>query len=51
MAEMEAILQRSGVLIQPYWNEIIMHRVPALQGYRRHPLREMHLEAVWLQPA
>jgi peptide/nickel transport system substrate-binding protein len=51
MAEMEAILQASGVLIQPYWNQVIMHRVAGLQGYRRHPLREMHLEGVWLQPS
>ena len=48
MAEMEKMLQDSGVIIQPYWNELIMHHVPAVQGYQRHPLREMHLEAVWL---
>lgn len=48
MAEMQQMLQDSGVIIQPYWNELIMHRVEAVQGYRRHPLREMHLEAVWL---
>lgn len=48
MAEMQKMLQDSGVIIQPYWNELIMHRVPALQGYSRHPLREMHLESVWL---
>lgn len=48
MAEMQKMLQDSGVIIQPYWNELIMHRVEAVQGYRRHPLREMHLEAVWL---
>lgn len=48
MAEMQKMLQDSGVIIQPYWNELIMHRIEAVQGYRRHPLREMHLEAVWL---
>lgn len=48
MAEMQKMLQDSGVIIQPYWNELIMHRVAAVQGYQRHPLREMHLEAVWL---
>jgi peptide/nickel transport system substrate-binding protein len=37
MAEMEAILQASGVLIQPYWNQVIMHRVAGLQGYRAIP--------------
>jgi peptide/nickel transport system substrate-binding protein len=48
MARMQQMLQDSGVIIQPYWNELIMHRVAAVQGYTRHPLREMHLEAVWL---
>ena len=48
MAEMQKMLQDSGVIIQPYWNELIMHRVEAVQGYKRHPLREMHLESVWL---
>jgi len=48
MAQMQQMLQDSGVIIQPYWNQLIMHRVPAVQGYRRHPLREMHLEDVWL---
>ncbi len=48
MAEMQKMLQDSGVIIQPYWNDLIMHRVEAVKGYQRHPLREMHLEAVWL---
>jgi peptide/nickel transport system substrate-binding protein len=48
MAEMQKMLQDSGVIIQPYWSQLIMHRVNELQGYKRHPLREMHLEAVWL---
>lgn len=48
MARMQRILQDSGVIVQPYWNQLIMHRVPAVQNYRRHPLREMHLEEVWL---
>ena len=48
MAEMEKMLQESGVIIQPYWNELIMHHIPEVKGYQRHPLREMHLETVWL---
>ena len=48
MAELQAMLQDSGVLIQPYWNELIIHHVEALKDYVRHPLREMHLERVWL---
>ncbi|MFN7596953.1 MAG: ABC transporter substrate-binding protein [Cereibacter sp.] len=48
MAEMEKMLQDSGVIIQPYGSQLIRHRVEAVRGYQRHPLREMHLEAVWL---
>jgi peptide/nickel transport system substrate-binding protein len=48
MGEMEKMLQDSGVIIQPFWSQLIMHRVEAVKGYQRHPLREMHLEAVWL---
>ncbi|MDZ4095240.1 MAG: ABC transporter substrate-binding protein [Paracoccaceae bacterium] len=48
MAELERMLQDSGVLIQPYWNDLIMHHTPVLKGYARHPNREMHLERVWL---
>lgn len=48
MAELEKMLQDSGVIIQPYWRELAMHHTDAVKGYVRHPLREMHLEAVWL---
>ncbi len=48
MAELQTMLRDSGVIVQPFWNQLIMHRVAAVQGYQRHPLREMHLEAVWL---
>ncbi len=48
MAEMEKMLQDSGVIIQAYWRELGMHHTSAVKGYVRHPLREMHLEKVWL---
>ncbi|MBU2980714.1 ABC transporter substrate-binding protein [Lentibacter algarum] len=48
MAELEKMLQDSGVIVQPYWRELAMHHTDAVKGYKRHPLREMHLEAVWL---
>lgn len=48
MAEMEAMLRDSGVIIQPYWNDLIMHHTDKVQDYTRHPAREMHLERVWL---
>ncbi|SFE43986.1 peptide/nickel transport system substrate-binding protein [Sulfitobacter brevis] len=48
MAELEQMLQDSGVIIQPYWRELAMHHTAAVKGYVRHPLREMHLEKVWV---
>lgn len=48
MAELQAMLQDSGVIVQPYWRELAMHHTDAVKGYTRHPLREMHLEGVWL---
>jgi peptide/nickel transport system substrate-binding protein len=48
MADMEKMLQDSGVIIQAYWRELAMHHTAAVKGYVRHPLREMHLEKVWL---
>ena len=48
MAELEKMLQDSGVIVQAYWRELAMHHTAALRGYTRHPLREMHLEKVWL---
>ena len=48
MAELEQILQDSGVIVQAYWRELAMHHTDRVQNYVRHPLREMHLEKVWL---
>ena len=48
MAELEKMLQDSGVIIQPYWRELGMHHTARVKNYVRHPLREMHLEKVWL---
>ena len=48
MAELEKMLQDSGVIVQPYWRELAMHHTDAVKNYLRHPLREMHLEKVWL---
>ena len=48
MARLEKMLQDSGVIVQPYWRELAMHHTAAVRGYQRHPLREMHLERVWL---
>ena len=48
MAELEQMLQDSGVIVQAYWRELAMHHTDRVQNYVRHPLREMHLEKVWL---
>ena len=48
MAEMEKMLQDSGVIVQAYWRQLAMHHSDKVKGYVRHPLREMHLEKVWL---
>lgn len=48
MAEIQAMLQDSGAIIQPYWMNQYLHHVAEVQGYERHQFREMHLEKVWL---
>ena len=48
MAELEAILQSSGAIVQPFWMGQYLHHAPAVKGYERHQFREMHLERVWL---
>ena len=49
MAEMEGMLRDSGVIIQPFWTSLFGHHTAAVHGYEKHPLREMHLERVWLE--
>lgn len=48
MKELQAMLQSSGAIIQPYWMKEYLHHVPGLKGYQRHQFREMHLEKAWL---
>ncbi len=48
MADIETILQESGIIIQPFWRNMYLHHVPAVMNYVRHPSREMHFERVWL---
>ncbi|MDW4499372.1 ABC transporter substrate-binding protein [Sulfitobacter sp. D35] len=49
MEELEKMLQDSGVIVQAYWRELAMHHTARVKNYNRHPLREMHLEKVWLE--
>jgi peptide/nickel transport system substrate-binding protein len=48
MAEIQQILQDSGVLIQPYWRTVFCHMRPNVMGYAVHPAYELHLDGVWL---
>lgn len=48
MAEIQQILQDSGVLIQPYWRNVYCHMRPNVIGYEVHPAYELHLDGVWL---
>jgi peptide/nickel transport system substrate-binding protein len=48
MAEMEKILQSSGIMIQPYWRSLFCHMQPEVRGLVMHPTYENHLEKVWL---
>jgi peptide/nickel transport system substrate-binding protein len=49
MAELQAMLQDDGVLIQPFWQNVYSHSNPKLKGYRVHQTFEMDLGGVWLE--
>lgn len=49
MAELQAMLQGDGVIIQPYWQNVYSHSSPRLKGYRVHQTFEMDLGNVWLE--
>ncbi|MFO7855989.1 MAG: ABC transporter substrate-binding protein [Paracoccaceae bacterium] len=42
MADLERILQDSGIIIQPYWRSLYRHFVPAVKGADQHPTFEHH---------
>ena len=48
MAELQRILQDSGVIIQPYWQALNCHSTARVRGYFKHAGHELHLERVWL---
>lgn len=48
MAEVEQILQDSGILIQPYWRALFRHSVNSVKGFPMHQGFEMHFDKVWL---
>jgi peptide/nickel transport system substrate-binding protein len=48
MKDIEAILQDSGVLIQPFWRSLYRHHAGYVKGLFMHQTFELHLEKVWL---
>lgn len=48
MAELERLLQDSGVIIQPFWSAIFAHAAPRVRGFAVHQAFEQHFEGVWI---
>jgi peptide/nickel transport system substrate-binding protein len=49
MAELQAMLQGDGVLINPYWQNVYAHSSPRVKGHRVHQTFELDLAGVWLE--
>ena len=49
MKKIQAILQDSGVIIQPYWRGLYKHSSPKLKNDSMHPTFEQHFYDVWLE--
>ncbi len=47
-AQLQAMLQDDGAIVQPFWRNQTLHHVEEVKNYERHQFREMHLEKVWL---
>jgi peptide/nickel transport system substrate-binding protein len=48
MQKLQAILQDSGVIIQPFWRKIYRSHTANVRDYDMHQAFEQHLEKVWL---
>ena len=51
MADLEKILQDSGIIIQPFWRALYRHTKPYVKGFEMHQTFELHMEKVWLDKA
>lgn len=49
MADIEKILQDSGIIVQPYWRKLYNHSVPAVKNHGMHPTFEHDFGKVWLE--
>ena len=47
MADIEAIMQNEGVLIQPYWRAVFRHMKDTIRGADMHPTFELHHYKWW----
>ena len=48
MADIQKILQDSGIIIQPYWRKLYNHSVAAVKNHGMHPTFEHDFGKVWL---
>ena len=48
MADIEKILQDSGIIIQPFWRKLYNHSVAAVKNHGMHPTFEHDFGKVWL---
>ena len=48
MKDIEAILQDSGILIQPFWRSLYRHHADYVKELKMHQTFEIHLDKVWL---
>ncbi len=51
MAEIEKILQDSGIIIQPYWRKLYNSNMPQVKNHGMHPTFEHDFGKVWLGEA
>ena len=48
MKDIEAILQDSGIIIQPFWRSLYRHHADYVKGLFMHQTFELQLDKVWL---
>jgi peptide/nickel transport system substrate-binding protein len=51
MADIEKILQDSGIIIQPYWRKLYNSSMPVVKNHAMHPTFEHDFGKVWLDEA
>ncbi len=51
MADIEKILQDSGIIIQPFWRKLYNHSMPSVKNHSMHPTFEHDYGKVWLDEA